>query len=106
VCNEATPRTQKDWYDRVSLFKHHGYKPKLRVNGKIKGKWFQNDNMKDSELEKTSYREEPLSLLECIDSRISVIEHIGSLRKNKNADELINQEFSTPEYNSWKSDKV
>ena len=106
VCNEATPRTQKDWYDRVLLFKHHGYRPKLRVNGKINGKWFQNDNMKDSELEETSYREEPLSLLECIDSKIAVIEHVGSLRKNKNADELINQEFSTPEYNSWKSDKI
>ena len=101
ICVEATPRVAKDVIDRIKLYQHHDYSPKLKINGAPLGKWYKNGPMNGIE-----YREEPLTLLECLDPKICEIEHMGSLSKNKNADVLENQEFADPGYNRWKTNKV
>ena len=98
ICNEATKRVDKDFIDRIILYKYFDYKPKLRINGEFNGEWYKNGDMKEK-----LYREEPLTFNECINSAVCEIEHKLSLRKNKNADELHNQEFADPDYNGWKS---
>ena len=99
ICCESTPRTDHDYYDRVRLYKYLDRVPMLRINGEINGEWYDPYNKNNQ------YRKEPLSFNESTDSRISHIDHMKSLSRNKNVDVIENKEFTTPAYNRWKKER-
>ena len=74
-------------------------KVRIRVNGEINGEWYDPYNKNNQ------YRKEPLSFNESTDSRISHIDHMKSLSRNKNVDVIENKEFTTPDYNRWKKER-